>query len=117
MRQAEELTQRTMLLQSPEDPEVTNLIQDDAEAQLALFLSKTLTNAIMMYRQGGPGPIGPPNSKPGPIGPPRSKGGMRGGRGAEFNEFYADSSLAGGRGGAGRGGGLYGLSEPLLQYK
>ena len=117
MRQAEELTQRTMLLQSPEDPEVTNLIQDDAEAQLALFLSKTLTNAIMMYRQGGPGPIGPPSAKPGPIGPPRSKGGMRGGRGAEFNEFYADSSLAGGRGGAGRGGGLYGLSEPLLQYK
>merc|ERR1712013_753880 len=81
MRQAEDLTQRTMLLQSPEDPDVTNLIQDDAEAQLALFLSKTLTNAIMMYRQGGPGPIGPP----------RSKGGMRGGRGAEFNEFYADS--------------------------
>jgi hypothetical protein len=27
------------------------LIQDDSEAQLALFLSKTLTNAIMMYRQ------------------------------------------------------------------
>jgi len=84
-----------MLLQSPEDPEVTNLIQDDAEAQLALFLSKTLTNAIMMYRQGGPGPIGPPNSKPGPIGPPRSKGGMRGGRGAEFNEFYADTPWRG----------------------
>merc|ERR1719427_2639025 len=105
MRQAEELTQRTMLLQSPEDPEVTNLITDDSEAQLALFLSKTLTNAIMMYRQGGPGPIGPPAAKPGPIGPPRSKGlgGLRGGRGAEFNEFYADSSLAGGRGVSGRG--------------
>ena len=43
--------QRTMMLQSPEDPEVTNLIQEDSEAQLALFLSKTLTNAIMMYRQ------------------------------------------------------------------
>jgi len=119
MRQAEDLTQRTMLLQSPEDPEVTNLIQDDGEAQLALFLSKTLTNAIMMYRQGGPnvGPIGPPGNKPGPIGPPRGKGGnVRGGRGGQdFNEFYADSAISG-RGGAGRGGGLYGLSEPLLQY-
>ena len=41
-----------MMLQSPEDPEVTNLIQDDSEAQLALFLSKTMTNAIMMYRSG-----------------------------------------------------------------
>ena len=41
-----------MLLQSPEDPDVTNLIQDESEAQLALFLSKTLINAIMMYRQG-----------------------------------------------------------------
>jgi hypothetical protein len=65
-------------------------------------------------------PPGPPSNKPGPIGPPR--GGAvpysgRGGRGgAELNEFYADSALAGGRGGAGRGGGLYGLSEPLLQY-
>ena len=49
--QAEQLVQRTMMLQSPEDPEVTNLIQEDSEAQLALFLSKTLTNAIMMYRQ------------------------------------------------------------------
>merc|ERR1719422_2944311 len=118
MRQAEQLTQRTMMLQSPEDPEVTNLIQDDSEAQLALFLSKTLTNAIMMYRQGGPnvGPIGPPGNKPGPIGPPRGKGGnVRGGRGQDFNEFYADSAMSG-RGGAGRGGGLYGLSEPLLQY-
>jgi len=118
MRQAEDLTQRTMLLQSPEDPDVTNLIQDDSEAQLALFLSKTLTNAIMMYRQGGPtvGPIGPPGNKPGPIGPPRGKGGnSRGGRGQDFNEFYADSAMSG-RGGAGRGGGLYGLSEPLLQY-
>ena len=95
---------------------MTLLCQDDAEAQLALFLSKTLTNAIMMYRQGGPGPIGPPSNKPGPIGPPRGKGpgGLRGARGAEFNEFYADSSLVGGRG-AGRGGGLYGLSEPLFQ--
>ena len=55
--------------------QVTNLIQDDGEAQLALFLSKTLTNAIMMYRQGGPsgaGPIGPPShNKPGPIGKSR----------------------------------------------
>jgi len=92
---------------------VTNLIHDDAEAQLALFLSKTLTNAIMMYRQGGPGPIGPPSSKPGPIGPPRGKGGGgRGVRGPDINEFYADPSLSGGRG----GGGLYGLTEPLLQY-
>merc|ERR1719239_1192124 len=87
MRQAEELTQRTMLLQSPEDPEVTNLIQDDSEAQLALFLSKTMTNAIMMYRSGGgssgTGPIGPPapGHKPGPIGPPgRGKGGSGRGR-------------------------------------
>ena len=122
MRQAETLTQRTMLLQSPEDPEVTNLIQDDSEAQLALFLSKTLTNAIMMYRQGGPGPIGPPGKQPGPIGPPgRGKGGAgpRPGRaGQDFNEFYADAGAGlGGRGGAGRGGGLYGLSEPLLQYR
>merc|ERR1712029_1273074 len=97
------LTQRTMMLQSPEDPEVTNLIQDDSEAQLALFLSKTLTNAIMMYRQGGPsaGPIGPPSqvqpgSKPGPIGPPRGKGGSgRGRSGQDFSEFYADSSMSG----------------------
>merc|ERR1712168_1482265 len=90
MRQAEDLTQRTMLLQSPEDPDVTNLIQDHSEAQLALFLSKTMTNAIMMYRSGGgssaAGPIGPPapGHKPGPIGPPgRGKGGSGrgGGRG------------------------------------
>ena len=55
---------------------MTNLIQDDNEAQLALFLSKTLTNAIMLYRQGGPsaGPIAPPGNKPGPIGPPRERG-------------------------------------------
>lgn len=107
MRQAEQLTQRTMMLQSPEDPEVTNLIQDDSEAQLALFLSKTLTNAIMMYRQGGPsaGPIGPPSqvqpgSKPGPIGPPRGKGGSgRGRSGQDFSEFYADSSMSGRSGG------------------
>lgn len=96
---------------------MTNLITDDSEAQLALFLSKTLTNAIMMYRQGGPGPIGPPAANPGPIGPPRGGQGGPRGRGAELHEFYADSSLAGGRGGAGRGGGLYGLSEPLLQYR
>ena len=121
MRQAEELTRRTMMLQSPEDPEVTNLIQEDSEAQLALFLSKTLTNAIMMYRQGGPsasaGPIGPPG-KPGPIGPPRGAGGAgRGTRvGADFTEFYASNSMSG-RGGGGGGGGLYGLSEPLLQYQ
>merc|ERR1712029_1170676 len=82
------LTQRTMMLQSPEDPEVTNLIQDDSEAQLALFLSKTLTNAIMMYRQGGP--------SAGPIGPPRGKGGSgRGRSGQDFSEFYADSSMSG----------------------
>ena len=119
MRQAEQLIQRTMMLQSPEDPEVTNLIQDDSEAQLALFLSKTMTNAIMMYRSGGgasAGPIGPPaiGHKPGPIGPPgRGKGGSGrgGGRGSDISEFYADSSLSG------RGGGLYGLSEPLLQYQ
>lgn len=130
MRQAEDLTQRTMLLQSPEDPDVTKLIQDDAEAQLALFLSKTLTNAIMMYRQGPlgaqgslplPQPIGPPSQGqaqggkkgPGPIAPPgpHLRGGIsRSSRHHDFNEFYADSSLAG------RGGGLYGLSEPLLQY-
>ena len=119
MRQAEDLTQRTMMLQSPEDPEVTNLIQDDSEAQLALFLSKTLTNAIMMYRQGGPpasaGPIGPPGNKPGPIGPPRGKGGAGRGARTDFTEFYASSSISG-RGG-GSGGGLYGLSEPLLQYQ
>jgi len=125
MRQAEDLTQRTMLLQSPEDPDVTNLIQDDSEAQLALFLSKTLTNAIMIYRRGGPGPIGPPagigtKKGPGPIAPPQQRGGPKGGpvgrgtKGPELNEFYADNTLAPGRGGS--GGGLYGLSEPLLQY-
>ena len=128
MRQAEELVQRTMMLQSPEDPDVTNLIQDDADAQLALFLSKTLTNAIMMYRQGGPspgaGPIGPPgHNKPGPIGPPRGKigsgrvGGRQGqdrGQGrqqTDFSEFYADTSMGP------RSGGLYGLSEPLFQLQ
>ena len=93
------------MLQSPEDPEVTNLIQDDSEAQLALFLSKTMTNAIMMYRSGGgssaaAGPIGPPapGHKPGPIGPPgRGKGGSGrgGGRGSDISEFYADSSMSG----------------------
>ena len=80
--------------------------------------------------QGGPssssgaGPIGPPgqghnNHKPGPIGPPgagsRGKGAVggrgSGPRGSDFTEFYADSSLGG------RGGGLYGLSEPLLQVR
>jgi hypothetical protein len=50
LNKAMKLTQKTMSLQSPEDPEVRMLIQDDSEAQLALFLSKTLTNAIMMYR-------------------------------------------------------------------
>ena len=81
---------------------MTNLIQDDNEAQLALFLSKTLTNAIMLYRQGGPsaGPIAPPGNKPGPIGPPRERGGKggsnRGARGGQdFTEFYADSPLSG----------------------
>ena len=29
----------------------------------------------------------------------------------DFTEFYADTSMSG------RGGGLYGLSEPLLQYQ
>ena len=52
LNKALKLTQKTMNLQSPEDPEVRQLIQDDSEAQLALFLSKTLTNAVMMYRQG-----------------------------------------------------------------
>jgi hypothetical protein len=51
LNKALKLTQKTMSLQTPEDPEVRLLIQDDSEAQLALFLSKTLTNAIMMYRQ------------------------------------------------------------------
>jgi len=112
MRQAEELTHKVMALQSPDDPEVCGVIQDDSEAQLALFISKTLTNAIMMYRQGrGLGAIGTP-VKPGPIGPPRGRGGLRG-RG-DFSEFYADSGMS--RAGQGRGGGLYGLSEPLLQY-
>jgi hypothetical protein len=50
LNKALKLTQKTMSLQTPEDPEVRLLIQDDSEAQLALFLSKTLTNAIMMYR-------------------------------------------------------------------
>ena len=40
------------------------------------------------------------------------RGGLRG-RG-DFSEFYADSGMS--RAGQGRGGGLYGLSEPLLQY-
>jgi hypothetical protein len=56
-----------------------------------------------------------PLGNPGPIGPPR-RGGRQGGSG-EFNEFYADSGLVRGssdlRGG---GGGLYGLSQPLLNY-
>ena len=77
-------------------------------------------NSLMMYRSGGgssaTGPIGPPapGHKPGPIGPPgRGKGGSGrgGGRGSDISEFYADSSMSG------RGGGLYGLSEPLLQYQ
>jgi len=107
------LTQRTMTLHTPEDPGVRNLIQDDSEAQLALFLSKTLTNAVMMYRQGGPGPICPPGN-PGPIGPPRSHGPGRGRN--ELNEFYADSGMS--RGGmSSRSEGLYGLAKPLLDYQ
>ena len=78
MGQAEDLMQRTMILQSPEDLEVANLIQDDSEGHLPRFLSRTLTNAIMMYRQGGhstlSAPIGSPGNKPGPIGPPWGKG-------------------------------------------
>jgi len=109
LNKALNLTQRTMTLATPEDPDVQNLIQDDADAQLALFLSKTLTNAIMMFRQGGPGPIGPPTGKPGPIGPPRG-----GGRRGELNEFYADNMN---RGVSGRSEGLYGLSKPLLDYQ
>lgn len=124
LNKALKLTQKTMSLQTPEDPEVRLLIQDDSEAQLALFLSKTLTNAIMMYRQM-PGSVWPPGN-PGPIGPPRRGigGGGRtggGGAGSELNEFYADSGLVHGgcpdlRGGGGSGGGLYGLSHPLLEY-
>ena len=67
-----------------------------------------------------PGSIWPPAGNPGPIGPPRRGGGRPGGGtggGGELNEFYADSGLV--RGGAdlrGGGGGLYGLSQPLLEY-
>ena len=105
LNKAMSLTQRTMSLQSAEDPDVQNLILDDSDAQLALFLSKTLTNAIMMYRQG-PGPIGPPRN-PGSIGPLRGRG--------EPSEIYPEGGL--GRGSfSGRGEGLYGLSKPLLDY-
>ena len=107
------LAQRTMTLATPEDPEVQNLIRDDADAQLAVFLSKTLTNAVMMYRQGGPGPIGPPG-KPGPIGTPRAAGSGGGGRRGELNEFYAEDVT---RDKSGRREGLYGLSTPLLDYQ
>ena len=104
VKQALSLTQRTMMLQTPEDPEVQNLIADDADAQLAIFLSKTWTNAVMLYRQNGPAA-----ANPGPIGPPRAQGG----RGLEMNEFYADGGV--GRAGA-RNEGLYGLPRPLLDY-
>jgi hypothetical protein len=66
-----------------------------------------------------PGSIWPPGN-PGPIGPPRRGGGGGGGGGrpcggGELNEFYADSGLA--RLGPDlRSGGLYGLSQPLLDY-
>ena len=60
-----------------------------------------------------PGSIWPPGN-PGPIGPPR-RGGGGGQPSGELNEFYADSGLV--RGGPDlRSGGLYGLSQPLLDY-
>ena len=61
-----------------------------------------------------PGAHWPPGN-PGPIGPPR-RGGRPGGGGG-LNEFYADSGLAhGGPDSRSGGGGLYGLSQPLLDY-
>ena len=96
------LTQRTMSLRTPEDPDIRNLIQDDSEVQLAMFLSKTLTNAIMAYRQGGPGA----GRNPGPIGPPRP------GNGREVNDFYGDSGMNRNS----NMSGLYGLPKPSLDY-
>lgn len=116
------LTQRTMQLRTPEDPEVNHLLQDESDAELAIFLSKTLTNAILMFHGTQNHHMNPGNA-PGPIGPPG-----RNQRRCDFNEFYADGSLlsgslngrnngiGGGGGGVNIGGGkgLYGLTTPLL---
>jgi len=108
LTRAVNLTQRTMQLRTPEDPEVGQLLQDESDAELAIFLSKTLTNAILMYRGTQIGHVNP-NNPPGPIGPPRSSQRGRG----ELNDFYVE---AGGRVGGGGNSvkGLYGLSTPLL---
>ena len=130
LTRAMNLTARAMQLRTPEDPEVGHLLQDESDAELAIFLSKTLTNSILMYRgtQGGHQTMNPGNtghSAPGPIGPPARSMHQR--RMGDFNEFYADgSNLApymgnsgGVRGNNGTGSasaakGLYGLSTPLL---
>merc|ERR1711872_509101 len=111
LNRAMTLTKRCMMLRTPEDPDVQHLIQDESEAQIAVFLSKTFTNAIMMYNRQGAvvGHIGP-TSKPGPIGPPGSMGHIRG-------EFSNDSSMfRGASHPTARNEGLYGLSKPLLDY-
>jgi len=107
MNKAVHLTQRTMLLRTPEDPEVQTLIQDDSDVQLAMFLSKTLTNAIMMYRQGGPGN----DRNPGPIGPPRQRSAR------EMYEFYGDSGVPRHGNGMGRSEGLYGIQKSLFDHQ
>jgi hypothetical protein len=119
LTRAMNLTQRTMQLRTPEDPEVGHLLQDESDAELAIFLSKTLTNAILMFH-GSQNPRMNPGNPPGPIGPPRSNQ-----RRDDFNDFYSDnggSLLSNGvfaRGnigtnGVGGGNGLYGLTTPLL---
>ena len=49
MAQTDALIRRVMKCTSPDDPNVGDVICNDDDLQLALFISKSLTKAIMCY--------------------------------------------------------------------
>jgi len=81
MAQTDALIRRVMMCTSPDDPNVGDVICNDDDLHLALFISKSLTKAITIYNSQRPSdisnqslpPAPPPpmgTQIPNPIGPP-----------------------------------------------
>lgn len=112
MAQTNAMIKRVMKCTSPEDPNVRDIITSSDDLQLALFISKSLTSAIMHYtrdaenRAGTSGPIGQP---PPPLHqmPPMEPQNMY----AESAYLDSEEPLSNFQ-----NRGLCGLREPLLNY-
>lgn len=64
MAQTDAMIRRVMKCTSPDDPNVRDVITNSDDLELALFISRSLTKAIMFYTRQpcSTGPIGPPDN-------------------------------------------------------